>query len=154
MAPDAVQFRDWYLENRLDKQIAYYEPRSHRAIQFHRRMKRLFGVALTLSLVSTTYTLLEKLGWSVPLPDEVSQRYISGFATFAFPALAAAALGIIALHESSRRAEFYGQICQRLRRHRAFLARLQSPSSIREAIREIEEILTEEVAGWLRRRVF
>ncbi|MCB1064322.1 MAG: hypothetical protein KDN20_15570 [Verrucomicrobiae bacterium] len=154
--PDAIGFRNLYLNSRLkgDKgQIAYYTEQA-RSARFRRRWIRgIFQVATVLALISTVFALASLLNW-LPGTESFNQRWVAGFATFAFPAMAAAAIGYLGLSETARRADYYEEIVRLLRNQEKILRRLRSEGSIMEAVRKTESLLLEEFSGWLRRRTY
>lgn len=151
---DLAAARDRYLQNRVMHQIRYYEGQARKACARRRFVRRLFYVATSLALVSTAAALLGHLVQIPWFPATVNERWIGKFATYFFPALAAASIGYLGIHESTRRADYYRELADRLHDRADLLARLTSESSITEAVREIESLLLEEVAGWVRRQVF
>jgi hypothetical protein len=149
-----LKVRNHYVEDRLDGQIQYYEKHARSAQRRLRWIRGTFYLFTTLATISSSVALLCQVGWFPWMTAEVNDRWIAGFATVAFPALAAAALGYLSLTESSRRMGYYSEIASQLRGRRAVLTSLSSEASITEAIRDTEGMLLEEVAGWLRRQIF
>jgi len=153
---DTVGIRESYLAQRLEGgegQIAYYGGQARRAQKRRRRVKAIFRLATTLALLSTVVALVSLLG-GLPGTEAFNDRWVAGFASFAFPALAAAAVGYLGLSETTRRADYYAEMARALERQRDLLAALRSESAIKETIRETENLLLEEFAGWLRRQVY
>lgn len=148
--------RDRYLNQRLagqEGQIDYYSRQAKKARWRRKWVKGVFQIATILALVSTGVAVASLSGL-LPGSEAFTARWVTGVATFAFPALAAAAIGYLGISETTRRADYYAEMVRLLEQQRDILETLQSRSSIKEAIRKTESLLLEEFSGWLRRRVY
>jgi hypothetical protein len=153
---DAVTLRDHYLKERLagtEGQIPYYGRQAKKACRRRKWVKGVFQTATLLALVSTGFAVASFTGL-LPGTEGFNDRWVAGVATYALPALAAAAIGYLGISETTRRAEYFAEMASMLERQRDILEKLQSRSSIKEAIRKTESLLLEEFSGWLRRRVY
>lgn len=148
--------RDTYITKRIDGQLKHYSGKIDEAKFRARWLKRAFYLTTILAFVVNLAALLLYV-YHEALPPEsatINERWISGFAAWVFPSLAAAAIGLLAIHETSRRSIGYRAMIEKLNQKKAILKDLMSESSITETIRATEDMLLEEVGEWFRGQKF
>ncbi|RXK54745.1 hypothetical protein ESB00_02285 [Oleiharenicola lentus] len=143
---DFDTFRQKYLANRIDDQLAYFARQEAKAIPLLTRLRTGFGVCSILAIVFTTgYALAHTFHWEVPGWVE---QFCFYFAPIMLPVLAASFISLISINDLHRRVARYREMCIRLETVRKEIAHSQTWAGLERAITKAERVLLQEVFEW------
>ncbi|HEY8993106.1 MAG TPA: hypothetical protein VIM71_00345 [Lacunisphaera sp.] len=144
---DFDTFRQKYLADRIDDQLAYFARQETRAIPLLARLRMGFAVSSIAAIGFTAlYALEATFGWP-ELPHVVVEALFY-FAPIMLPVLAAAFISLISINDLHRRVARYREMCIRLETVRKEIAHSQTWSGLERAISKAERVLLQEVFEW------
>lgn len=145
--PDFDTFKQEYLANRIDDQIAYFTRQEAKAIPLLGRLRLGFVVCSVAAIIFTTgYALNLTLGWP-ELPEVLVEAFFH-FSPIMLPVLAAAFISLISINDLHRRVARYREMCIRLEAVRRQIAHSQTWAGLERAIAKAERVLLQEVFEW------
>jgi len=144
--PDFDTFRQAYLTNRIDDQLAYFARQESRAIPQLARLRLGFTLCTLAAIVCTAgYALQGTMHWEVP---EGVVMVLFHFAPILLPVLAAGFISLISINDLHRRVARYREMCIRLGTARKEIAHSQTWAGLERAIAKAERVLLQEVFEW------
>lgn len=145
--PDFDTFRQAYLRDRIDDQLAYFARQEAKAIPLLARLRFGFlACSVGAILFTTGYALRETFGWPQLSPGGEAAFY--HFAPIMLPVLAAAFISLISINDLHRRVARYREMCIRLQAVRPEIAHSQTWAGLERAIAKAERVLLQEVFEW------
>ena len=143
---DFDTFRQCYLKERIDDQLAYFARQEARAVPLLARLRAGFSVCTVLAIGCTlAYALQQTFQWSVPGWAAHAAFY---FAPIMLPVLAAAFISLVSINDLHRRVDRYREMCIRLQAVRREIAHSQTWSGLERSISKAERVLLQEVFEW------
>jgi hypothetical protein len=140
------EFKQIYLEKRIDDQLAYYDRQVNRAQPLYRRLAAAFSIGTVLALISTAfYAISRTLDLELPVWIK-GTTYV--FLPIALPAMAAASISIISINDLQRRVARYREMQDLLRSSRAQVASCRTWNSLERVVLKTERALLQEVIEW------
>lgn len=145
--PDFDTFRQAYLRDRVDDQLAYFARQEAKAIPLLARLRLGFTACAVLAIVFTAgYALRETVGW--PQLPAAAEAVFYHFAPIMLPVFAAAFISLISINDLHRRVARYREMCIRLQAVRPEIAHSQTWAGLERAIAKAERVLLQEVFEW------
>jgi hypothetical protein len=145
-SPDFDTFKQHYLANRIDDQLAYFTRQEARAIPGLARLRWGFLLSSTGAILFTAaYALAETFHWEVP---GIVRSLGFNFAPIMLPVLAAAFISLISINDLHRRVARYREMCIRLHGVRPEIVHSQTWAGLERAIAKAEHVLLQEVFEW------
>lgn len=144
--PDFDTFKQAYLTNRIDDQLAYFGRQEANANPMLNRLRAGFFACSVGAIIFTFgYALQEVFHWDFP------PVFISGafqFLPIMLPVFAAAFVSLISINDLHRRVARYREMCIRLETVRKEIAHSQTWAGLERAIAKAERVLLQEVFEW------
>ncbi len=140
------EFRDVYVEKRIDDQLAYFRRQEARALPMFNRLKLGFWIATVLALISTlTYAVCHTARIEVPPWTQDTAFY---FLPISLPIIAAALISLISINDLQRRVARYREMQLMLEESRMRVAFCQTWNSLERVVLKTERALLQEVIEW------
>jgi hypothetical protein len=141
------QFRQRYLLERMDGQIAYFARQESRAVPLLARLRAGFGIASVLAIVFTAayaaHSTLDR-----PVAPAWVESWIFGFGPIVLPVLAAGFISLISINDLHRRVARYKEMRVRLETARKEAAFVQTWGALERVVAKAERALLQEVFEW------
>ncbi len=145
--PDFDTFKQDYLKNRIDDQLAYFAKQASRANPQLARLRLGFTSATVAAIVLTAaYALHGALGLP-ELPPAMASLFFY-FGPITLPVVAAAFISLISINDLHRRVARYREMQIRLETVRREIAHSQTWAGLERAIAKAERALVQEVLEW------
>jgi hypothetical protein len=138
-----AEFKQSYLEKRVDDQLAYYRRRLEGALPVLQRLRLGFWIATVLAIACTAAYAL-RLG-DLPPGAEALLYY---FLPIALPVVAAGFISLVSVYDLQRRVARYREMEHLLESSRSQIAFSQTWSSLERVVQRTEWALLQEVLGW------
>ena len=140
------EFRDVYVEKRIDDQLAYFRRQEARALPMFNRLKMGFWIATLLALTCTlAYAVCHTARLEVPYWLQESVFY---FLPISLPIVAAALISLISINDLQRRVARYREMQVMLEDSRKRVAFCQTWNSLERVVLKTERALLQEVIEW------
>jgi hypothetical protein len=140
------RFKQIYLEQRIDDQLAYYRRQQARALPLFRRLKVGFWIATILALGSTlAYAVCHTAHLEVPPWTTTTVFY---FLPIALPVVAASLISLISINDLQRRVARYREMQSVLEDSRKRVVFCQTWNSLERVVLKTERALLQEVLEW------
>ncbi len=140
------EFKNVYLEKRIDDQLAYYRRQEARALPMFIRLKVGFWIATVLALGCTlAYAVCHTANLSVP---EWTTTTVFYFLPISLPIIAAALISLISINDLQRRVARYREMQLALEESRKRVAFSQTWNSLERVVLKTERALLQEVIEW------
>ena len=141
------EFKQRYLTERIDGQLAYFARQESRAVPLLGRLRAGFVISSVLAIVFTAiYAAHSTL--SEPIAPEWTQSWIFGFGPIVLPVLAAGFISLISINDLHRRVARYREMHVRLTTARKEAAFVQTWGSLERVVAKAERALLQEVFEW------
>ena len=139
-------FKQIYIAQRLDDQLAYYQRQELRALPLFARLNAGFWIATILALLCTLgYGLADTL--RIKTPHWV-EAWIFHFLPIALPVIAAALISMISINDLQRRVSRYREMKLMLVDSRKQVMFCQTWNSLERIVLRTEHALLQEVLEW------
>lgn len=140
------QFRQIYLEKRIDDQLGYYRKQEARALPLFARLKLGFWIATILALACTAaYAICHTVHLGVPAWVESGVFY---FLPISLPVVAASFISLISINDLQRRVARYREMQLMLEDARKRLLFSQTWNSLERVVLKTERALRQEMLEW------
>ena len=140
------EFRDTYLQKRIDDQLAYYRRQEGRAMPMFGRLSLGFWIATILAIASTlAYAVCHTARVEVP---EWTVMTVFYFLPISLPIIAAAFISLISINDLQRRVARYREMQVMLEESRKRVAFSQTWNSLERVVLKTERALLQEVIEW------
>jgi hypothetical protein len=140
------EFKEVYLAQRIDDQLAYYQRQEARALPLFRRLRMGFWIATILALLCTlAYALARTMQLDTP---QWAQTSVFGFLPIALPVVAAAFISMISINDLQRRVSRYREMQLMLGENRKQVTFCQTWNSLERVVLRTEHALLQEVLEW------
>lgn len=141
------EFKQRYLRDRLDGQLAYFARQEARAVPLLGRLRAGFTVSSLLAIVFTAiYAAHSTL--AEPFAPLWVEHWIFGFGPIVLPVLAAAFISLISINDLHRRVARYKEMRIRLETARKEAAFVQTWGALERVVAKAERALLQEVFEW------
>ncbi len=141
-----AEFKQVYLEKRIDDQLSYYKRQEGRALPLFRKLKMGFWIATILALTATAaYAVAHTMEIDVPVWVRSTFFY---FVPIALPVVAASLISLISINDLQRRVARYREMCAMLEGSRRQIAFCQTWNSLERLVLKTERALLQEVLEW------
>lgn len=141
------EFKQRYLRERMDGQLAYFARQESRAVPLLGRLRAGFTLSSILAIVFTAiYAAHTSLAESPP-PRWV-ENWIFGFGPIVLPVLAAGFISLISINDLHRRVARYNEMRVRLETARKEAAFVQTWGALERVVAKAERALLQEVFEW------
>lgn len=141
------EFKQRYLRERMDEQLAYFARQEFRAVPQLGRLRAGFIISSVLAIVFTAiYAAHSTL--STPVAPEWVQSWIFGFGPIVLPVLAAGFISLISINDLHRRVARYKEMRIRLEAARREVAFVQTWGALERVVAKAERALLQEVFEW------
>ena len=139
-------FKQIYVAQRLDDQLAYYQRQEARALPLFSRLKLGFWIATILALLCTlAYALAYTLDIETP---RWVQEWVFHFLPIGLPVIAAALISMISINDLQRRVSRYREMKLMLVDSRKQVMFCQTWNSLERIVLRTEHALLQEVLEW------
>src|SRR5580658_5743799 len=140
------EFKDIYLDKRVDDQLAYFRRQEARALPMFNRFKLGFWIATIVALICTlAYAVCHTAGIEVPHAVLETVFY---FLPISLPIIAAALISLISINDLQRRVARYREMQLMLEESRKRVAYCQTWNSLERVVLKTERALLQEVIEW------
>jgi len=140
------EFKDIYLDKRVDDQLAYFRRQEARALPMFNRLKLGFWIATIVALICTlAYAVCHTAGIEVPHAVRETVFY---FLPISLPIIAAALISLISINDLQRRVARYREMQLMLEESRKRVAYCQTWNSLERVVLKTERALLQEVIEW------
>ena len=140
------EFRNTYLEKRIDDQLAYYRRQESRALPMFNRLNLGFWIATILAIASTlAYAVCHTAHFEVP---DWTRNTVFYFLPISLPIVAAAFISMISINDLQRRVARYREMQVVLEESRMRVAYSQTWNSLERVVLKTERALLQEVIEW------
>ncbi|MBL9209297.1 MAG: hypothetical protein JNL92_02460 [Opitutaceae bacterium] len=141
------EFKQRYLRERLDGQLAYFARQDARAVPQLGRLRAGFTISSLLAIVFTAiYAAHSTL--AQPVAPPWVESWIFGFGPIVLPVLAAAFISLISINDLHRRVARYKEMRIRLETARKEAAFVQTWGALERVVAKAERALLQEVFEW------
>ena len=141
------EFKQRYLTERIDGQLAYFARQESRAVPLLRRLRAGFVSSSVLAIVFTAiYAAHSTL--TEPMAPGWMETWIFGFGPIVLPVLAAGFISLISINDLHRRVARYREMHIRLTAARKEAAFVQTWGSLERVVAKAERALLQEVFEW------
>ncbi len=141
------EFKQHYLKERIDGQLAYFARQEARAVPLLGRLRTGFYIVSTLAIVFTAAYALHSVTPDVPVPHWV-ETWIFGFGPIVLPVMAAGFISLISINDLDRRVARYREMRVRLLTARKEAVFAQTWGSLERVVAKAERALLQEVFEW------
>jgi hypothetical protein len=139
-------FKQIYMAQRIDDQLAYYQRQEARALPLFTRLKTGFWIATIFALLCTlAYALAPALPFETP---EWMRSSVFHFLPIALPVIAAAFISMISINDLQRRVSRYREMKLMLMDSRRQVTFCQTWNSLERIVLRTEHALLQEVLEW------
>ncbi len=140
-------FKQHYLKERIDGQLAYFARQESRAVPQLGRLRVGFTISTLLAIVFTAiYAVHSTLAH--PVAPGWVEAWIFGFGPIVLPVLAAGFISLISINDLHRRVARYKEMHVRLEAARKEAAFVQTWGSLERVVAKAERALLQEVFEW------
>lgn len=146
-APDFDTFKQDYLKNRIDDQLAYFRRQAGRANPQLARLRIGFETATISAIVLTAAYAVYGLFHPEWMP-KLAVDLLFYFGPIVLPVVAAAFISLISINDLHRRVARYREMGMRLQTVRREIAHSQTWAGLERAIAKAERALVHEVLEW------
>ena len=141
------EFKQRYLTERIDGQLAYFTRQDTRAVPQLARLRAGFVVSSVLAIVFTAvYALHSTL--AEPVAPAWVENWVFGFGPIVLPVLAAGFISMISINDLHRRVARYREMHVRLTSARKEAAFVQTWGALERVVAKAERALLQEVFEW------
>jgi len=140
-------FKQHYLKERIDGQLAYFARQESRAVPQLGRLRAAFTISSILAIVFTAI-YAGHMSLAQPVAPEWVQEWIFGFGPIVLPVLAAGFISLISINDLHRRVARYKEMRVRLEAARKEAAFVQTWGSLERVVAKAERALLQEVFEW------
>jgi hypothetical protein len=141
------RFRQHYLKERMDGQLAYFARQEAKAVPQLARLRFGFVASTLLAIVFTAvyagHSMLEQ-----PIAPHWMETWIFGFGPIVLPVLAAGFISLISINDLHRRVARYKEMRVRLETARKEAAFVQTWGALERVVAKAERALLQEVFEW------
>lgn len=141
------EFKQHYLRERIDGQLAYFARQESKAVPQVSRLRAGFTVSSLLAIVFTAIYAGHSM-LSEPVAPSWVVSWIFGFGPIVLPVLAAAFISLISINDLHRRVARYKEMRVRLENARKEAAFVQTWGSLERVVAKAERALLQEVFEW------
>lgn len=141
------QFKQRYLSERIDGQLAYFLRQESRAVPLLGRLRGGFVVSSVLAIVFTAAYAAHS-AMAEPIAPSWMEMWIFGFGPIVLPVLAAGFISLISINDLHRRVARYREMHVRLEAARKEAAFVQTWGSLERVVAKAERALLQEVFEW------
>lgn len=138
----------YYLQNRIEDQIAYY---ARRSAQYERTSQRWGRVSITFRLATLAAAVLRILPWWFDPNSHIG--LVDAALIGLFAALSAATAALRTLDKHDELCKVYAQVAEKLRMLRPSLQGAENNSAFSQAVDQVEDILSGENTSWAAKRL-
>lgn len=140
-------FKERYLRDRIDAQLAYFARQERKAVPQLARLRLSFTCASVLAIVFTALYAAHSV-----LPHSVApgwvKSWIFGFGPIVLPVLAAGFISLISINDLHRRVARYKEMRVRLEHARKELTFVKTWGALERVVAKAERALLQEVFEW------
>lgn len=141
-----AEFKQTYLEKRIDDQLGYYRRQEERALPLFGRLKLGFWISTILALGCTlAYAVCDTTHLAVP---EWMQTTVFWFLPISLPVIAASLISLISINDLQRRVARFREMQLMLEDSRKRVAFCQTWNSLERIVLKTERALLQEVLEW------
>lgn len=141
------EFKQRYLRERIDGQLAYFARQDSKAVPQLARLRFGFTVASILAIVFTALYAAHSM-LSEPMAPAWVESWIFGFGPIVLPVLAAGFISLISINDLHRRVARYKEMRVRLETARKEVAFVQTWGALERVVAKAERALLQEVFEW------
>jgi hypothetical protein len=141
-----VKFKQNYISQRIDDQIAYYQRQEGRALPQFSRLKAGFWIS-TLLAIATTFMYALAGTWDLE-PAEWVVSSVFHFLPITLPVVAAALISLISINDLQRRVARYREMKFMLMESRHQVKFCETWNSLERVVLKTERALLQEVLEW------
>jgi hypothetical protein len=141
------EFKQRYLTERIDGQLAYFERQESRAVPLLGRLRAGFIISSVLAIVFTAIYAAHSM-LAEPLAPAWMEMWIFSFGPIVLPVLAAGFISLISINDLHRRVARYHEMHVRLSTARKEAAFVQTWGSLERVVAKAERALLQEVFEW------
>ena len=141
------EFKQQYLIERIDEQLAYFERQESRAVPLLGRLRAGFLVSSVLAIV---FTAIYAAHSTMPQPFAPAwiETWVFGFGPIVLPVLAAGFISLISINDLHRRVARYREMHVRLTAARKEAAFVKTWGALERVVAKAERALLQEVFEW------
>ena len=148
LRPEAFdEFKQRYLRERIDGQLAYFVRNEQRSGPLLHRLRAGFLASSILAIACTAAYAINTL-----LPEAVApvwvEEWVFGFGPIVLPVLAAGCMSLISINDLHRRVARYREMRMRLETARKEASFAQTWGALERVIAKVERALLQEVFEW------
>jgi len=141
------EFKQRYVRDRLDGQLAYFARQEARAVPQLAKLRAGFTISSILAIVFTAiYAAHSTL--AQPVAPPWVEMWIFGFGPIVLPVLAAGFISLISINDLHRRVARYKEMRVRLETARKEAAYVQTWGALERVVAKAERALLQEVFEW------
>ena len=141
------EFKQQYLLERIDGQLAYFARQESRAVPLLGRLRRGFFICSVLAIVFTAVYAGHSTLDEAIAPTWV-ENWVFGFGPIVLPVLAAGCISLIEINDLHRRVARYREMHVRLTAARKEAAFVQTWGALERVVAKAERALLQEVFEW------
>ncbi|MSU72322.1 MAG: hypothetical protein EXS43_08265 [Opitutus sp.] len=141
------EFKQRYLAERVDGQLAYFARQEARAVPLLARLRGGFFIVSTLAILFTAAYAIYSVMPAAVAPHWV-QAWVFGFGPVVLPVLAAGFISLISVNDLHRRVARYREMRIRLETARKEAAFVQTWGALERVVAKAERALLQEVFEW------
>lgn len=141
------EFKQRYLRERMDGQLAYFARQESKAVPQLARLRLGFTIASILAIVFTAVYAAHSM-LADPLAPAWVESWIFGFGPIVLPVLAAGFISLISINDLHRRVARYKEMRVRLETARKEAAFVQTWGALERVVAKAERALLQEVFEW------
>ncbi len=140
------EFKQRYLNERIDGQLAYFAKQESRAVPLLSRLRAGFAVSSALAITFTSIYAVHSVT-DAPAPEWV-RDWVFEFAPIVLPVMAAAFISLVSINDLHRRVARYKEMRVRLETARKEAVFVQTWGSLERVVAKAERALLQEVFEW------
>ncbi len=144
---DMVTFKDSYLRERVDDQLAYYTRKLAQAEPLLKRLRFGFWTATVLAIICTTLYATDHT-WHFLQVHGHLEELVYYFLPISLPVIAAAFMSLVSINDLHRRLARYREMLSVLDATRKQISYSQTWSSLERIVQRTEHALLQEVLEW------
>jgi hypothetical protein len=141
------EFKQHYLTERIDEQLAYFERQESRAVPLLGRLRAGFVISSILAIVFTAIYAAHST-MDAPFAPAWFATWVFGFGPIVLPVLAAGFISLISINDLHRRVARYREMQVRLAAARKEAAFVQTWGALERVVAKAERALLQEVFEW------
>ena len=141
------EFKQRYLTERIDGQLAYFARQESRAVPLLSRLRAGFVIS---SVLAIAFTAVYAVHSALPAPFAPGwmEQWVFGFGPIVLPVLAAGFISLISINDLHRRVARYREMHVRLANARKEAAFVQTWGALERVVAKAERALLQEVFEW------